>query len=112
MEETGSTFLHFKNGLFYGCKQNNYRQGEAICLYDNGATFVGHFRANQPHGKCLIMLSPDTYFMGTLKQGLLEGPFVIRSPRFCLYSQTVSNRIQGQVLVIDRQHHRARVWEI
>ena len=58
------------------------------------------------------MLSPDTYFMGSLKQGLLEGPFVIRSPRYNLYSQTVMNRIQGQVLIIDRHQHRARVWEI
>lgn len=58
------------------------------------------------------MLSPDTYFIGSLKKGMLDGSFTVRSPHFHIYSQTIMNRIQGEVVVIDRQHKRARVWEI
>lgn len=105
-------FVHFKNGIFYGSVTDQRRQGEAICLYDNGAIFFGHFRANQPNGQCLIVLEPQTYFIGTLKKGMLDGSFTVRSPRLHIYSQTIMNRIQGEVVVIDKQEKRARVWEI
>jgi alpha-acetolactate decarboxylase len=58
------------------------------------------------------MLEPDTYFMGTLSKGMLDGTFVVRSPKYHIYSQTSMNHIQGEVVVIDRQNKRARVWEI
>jgi hypothetical protein len=58
------------------------------------------------------MLTPDTYFMGTFKKGLLDGPFSIRSPKFSIYSQTKMNRVEGEILVIDKREKRGRVWEI
>jgi hypothetical protein len=110
--EQPTQFVHFKNGVFHGCLQAGRREGEAVCLYDNGALFVGQFKADQPSGKALIMLTPDTYFLGSLKKGMLDGSFTVRSPQFHIYSQTIMNRIQGEVVVLDRTHKRARVWEI
>lgn len=113
MSETLSTELvHFKNGIFHGVLQAQQRQGQAICLYDNGAILIGNFKGGHPSGQSLIYLSPDSYFLGTLKKGILDGSFTVRSPRYHIYSQTILNRIQGQVVVIDRQERRARVWEI
>ena len=105
------TFIHYKNGIFHG-EKTPHQQGTAICLYDNGAVFIGSYLANQPSGKCLILLSPDLYFMGSLKKGLLEGPFALRSPHLHIYAHTSNNRIQGEVVVVDRLTKRARVWEI
>jgi hypothetical protein len=111
MTEARSTELvHFKNGIFNGTIQGQLRQGEALCLYDNGAVFVGNFKGDHPSGQSLIVLSPDTYFLGNLKKGILDGSFTVRSPRYHIYSQTILNRIQGQVVVIDNQDRRARVW--
>lgn len=73
---------------------------------------MGSFKADQLSGNCLILLSPDTYFIGGLKRGMLDGSFTVRSPDLHIYSQTIMNRIQGEVVVIDRQNKRARVWEI
>jgi hypothetical protein len=51
-------FHHFKNGLFNGFTKDERPEGEAICIYDNGAIFIGHYHASQPDGKCLILLGP------------------------------------------------------
>lgn len=109
---TTTELVHFKNGIFHGATQGLLRQGQAICLYDIAALFVGNFKAGHPSGESLIYLSPQSYFLGTLKKGMLDGSFTVRSPRYHIYSQTILNRIQGEVVVIDLQERRARVWEI
>ena len=81
-------------------------------MYDNGAVFIGSYQQGQPSGKCLILLAPDVYFMGSLQRGLLDGPFVIRSSHLRIYARTHHNRINGEVVVVDRQRRKARVWEI
>ena len=58
------------------------------------------------------MLNPDTYFMGNFRKGLLDGSFSIRTPRFSIYSQTRTNKVEGEILVIDQVEKRGRVWEI
>lgn len=58
----------------------------------------------------MLMISPDSYFMGTFKKGMIDGAFVIRSWRYCILSQAVMNRIHGEIVVIDKSERRARVW--
>ena len=48
--------------------------------------------------------------MGSLKKGLLEGPFALRSPHLHIYAHTKDNRIHGEVVVVDKMNKRARVW--
>ena len=56
------------------------------------------------------MISTDVYFIGSLKKGMLDGNFTVRSPQFHIYSQTTMNRIQGEVVVLDKYSRKARVW--
>lgn len=110
MDPEKPEFVHYKNGIFHGYTKNGRPAGECLCLYDNGAILIGNYLAAHPFGKCCIMLWPDTYFIGTLKKGMLDGSFAIRSPQFQIYSQTSMNKIEGEVVVIDRKNKRARVW--
>ncbi len=43
---------------------------------------------------------------------MLDGPFVVRSPQYHIYSRTSMNNVEGEIVVIDRKNKRARVWEI
>lgn len=102
--------MHYKNALFQGYIAKGKKEGNAITLIDNGAVIIGKFEVDQLCGQCVLMIYPDTYFMGTFKKGMLDGPFVVRSPRYCIYSQAVMNKIQGEIVVIDKADRRARVW--
>jgi hypothetical protein len=87
--------LHYKNAIFHGFLSNLRKQGEAIVVFDNKAVLIGKFTNDQISDECVIMIAPDTYFIGTFKKGLLDGSFSIRSPRFSIYSQTRMNKVEG-----------------
>lgn len=72
--------------------------------------FIGKFANDQMDEECVIILDPDTYFIGTFKKGALDGPFCLRSPRFSVYSQAHCNKVVGEVLVIDKKTRIGRVW--
>lgn len=112
MKEERVEVLHYKNGLFHGVVSDGRKQGEAICLYDAGAVLVGRFANDLISGQAVMLLSPDSYFMGSFKKGMLDGPFVLRTPQHAIYARTNMNKIEGEIVVIERNGRMARVWEI
>ena len=87
--------FHYKNSIFQGYISNYKKEGEGICIFDNKAIIVGKFKNDQLSGQCLIMLYPQMYFLGGFTSGMLDGPFVVRSPDFTIDSQTNMNKIEG-----------------
>jgi hypothetical protein len=112
MESQKLELLHYKNAIFHGYLSGLRKQGEAIIVLDIKAIIIGRFANDQLSEDCVIMLAPDIYFIGTFKNGLLDGPFAIRSPRLSVYSQTRMGKVEGEILVIDKREKRGRVWEI
>ena len=105
--------LHLKNGIFQGrVGALGRKQGEAICLYDNGAVLCGKFTDDMLEGEAIIFLTPDTYFMGGLRRGMVDGPLVVRSPKMHIHATTNMNKIVGEIVVVDLQGRKARVWEV
>lgn len=102
--------LHYKNAIFHGYISAFRKNGEAIVMLDNGAIIIGRFANDQLEGECLIILTPTTYFLGSFKQGLLNGHFAVRSPVLSAYAQARSGRVEGEILVVDRKEKRGRVW--
>jgi hypothetical protein len=62
---------------------------------DNQALTIGKYKNDLLTGICLIWISHETYYIGYFTRGLLDGPFVIRSPLFVVYSQAISNKIES-----------------
>jgi hypothetical protein len=112
MKEERVEVLHYKNGLFHGVVSDARKQGEAICLYDAGAVLVGRFANDLISGQAVMLLSPESYFIGSFKKGMLDGPFVLRTPQYAIYARTNMNKIEGEIVVIERNDRMARVWEI
>lgn len=104
--------LHYKNAIFHGYISGLRKQGEAIVLLDNRAVLIGCYTNDQLSDQAVIILYPDTYFIGYFRNGLLDGPFTVRSPRFSIYSQARMGKVEGEILVIDKRDKRGRVWEI
>ena len=72
----------------------------------------GKFVDDMLEGEAVIFLTPNTYFMGGLRRGMVDGPLVLRSPRLHLHATINMNRIVGEIVVVDLQARRARVWEV
>ena len=102
--------LHYKNAIFHGHIGKMRKNGEALIAFDAGSLFIGKFANDQMDEECVIILEPDTYFIGAFKKGALDGPFCVRSPRFSVYSQAQTNKVMGEVLVIDKKTRIGRVW--
>jgi hypothetical protein len=86
------------------------KNGEALIAFDAGSLFIGKFTNDKMDDECVIILEPETYFIGNFKKGDLDGPFCVRSPRFSIYSQAHSNKVVGEVIVIDKKTRIGRVW--
>lgn len=93
MESQKLELLHYKNAIFHGYLSGLRKHGEAIVVLDIRAILIGKFSNDQLTDECVIMLTPDTYFIGSFKNGLLDGPFAIRSPRYSIYSQTRMGKV-------------------
>ena len=94
---------HFKNSVHEGFFKTNspHREGPGITLMDNSACIVGNYRNDQLHGQTLLFLSFDTYAIAEFNKGMLDGAFVIRSPKTTVYSEIKSNKIDGEILIIN-----------
>jgi hypothetical protein len=88
-------FYHYKNSIYQGYISNYKREGEGICLFDNRAISFGTYKNDLLSNQTIIMLSPNMSFIGGFKRGMLDGPFVIRSPDYVIYSQTNMNKLEG-----------------
>lgn len=87
--------LHYKNAIFHGYLSGLRKHGEAIVLLDNRGVLIGSYSNDQLSDQAVILLHPDTYFIGTFRNGLLDGPFTVRSPRFSIYSQARMGKVEG-----------------
>lgn len=103
MQGTKLELLHYKNAIFQGYITSLRKEGEAIVIFDNKSTLIGKFANDQLNDQCIIFLTSDTYFIGSFKKGLLDGSFVIRSPSYNIYSQTNLNKVEGEILVINKK---------
>ena len=71
------------------------REGPGITILDSGSVIIGSFKQDQLNGLSLIHITLDTYFIGEISKGCLNGPFVIRSPGITVYSNANINKIDG-----------------
>ena len=73
---------------------------------------IGNFKNDQLNGHCIVFLNNQTYVIGSFVRGLLDGQFILRSDQFTVYWIVKMNKVCGEIVVINYESMKARVWLI
>lgn len=73
---------------------------------------IGNFNNDQLNGHCIVFLNNQTYVIGSFVRGLLDGQFILRSDQFTVYWIVKMNKVCGEIVVINYESMKARVWLI